>query len=80
MLPLAPVATVLVAELANGTLVFGLARADLERLVEGRPILVGRRWRRVRLPEAMPRVAILFGETETEIRSYLVGKAGSLRS
>jgi hypothetical protein len=70
----------IVAKLSDGTLLLGLSRTNIERLMAGQPIRVSQATHGVELPESMPRIGITFGETEAAIAADIQRVFGDVSS
>lgn len=60
-----------IARLTDGTLILGLSRENLRRLELLQPISISKASHGVDLPESIPRIGIIFGETEAAISEAL---------
>lgn len=55
----------------DGTLLIGLSRENITRLQAGQPIVISKDRQGFELPPEIPRIGILYGETEAAITEQL---------
>ncbi len=58
----------LIAKLSNGTLILGLSRENISRLMDGKPIRITEESHGVKMPEGTSTIGIVFGETEEQLK------------
>jgi hypothetical protein len=69
----------ILAKLSDETVVLGLSRENVERLIAGQPIRITKESHGVELP-GIPRLVIVFGETEKAIADELNARFNRLVS